>query len=103
VEQTSLGLVSSPLYDLDIGQLATCSRVYFCASAHFPGNQGDEVFSADDKSKTPPRTSGDQPPRKSGAAPQADRNIGDALRRVYQDAAGEDVPDDLLDLLRKLD
>ena len=60
------------------------------------------MFSADDKSKTP-RTGGDQPPRKSGAAPQADRNIGDALRRVYQDAASEDVPDDLLDLLRKLD
>lgn len=60
------------------------------------------MFSADDKSKTPPRTSGEKPSR-SGAAPQADRNIGDALRRVYQDAASEDVPDDLLDLLRKLD
>lgn len=80
-----------------------CSRVYFCASAQCPGNQGDEVFSADDKSKTPQRVSGEQPSRKSGAAPQADRNIGDALRRVYQDAASEDVPDDLLDLLRKLD
>ncbi|MBX3594316.1 MAG: hypothetical protein KF783_07575 [Sphingomonas sp.] len=36
-------------------------------------------------------------------AKRSDRNIGDALRRVYQDAAEEQVPDDLLDLLRKLD
>jgi hypothetical protein len=32
-----------------------------------------------------------------------DRNIGDALRRVYSDAVDEKVPDDLLDLLSKLD
>ena len=88
--------------------MTSCSRrlaagAVFVHPPIFPGNQGDEVFSADDKSKTPQRSSGDQPSRKSGAAPQADRNIGDALRRVYQDAAGEDVPDDLLDLLRKLD
>jgi hypothetical protein len=29
-------------------------------------------------------------------------NVGDALRAVYQDAAGEAIPDDLLDLLSKL-
>lgn len=29
-------------------------------------------------------------------------NIGDALRRVYHDAVDEAVPDDLLDLLKKL-
>ena len=29
--------------------------------------------------------------------------VGAALRSVYQTAASEDVPDDLLDLLRKLD
>jgi hypothetical protein len=98
----SAELVSSPLYDRKVVRTATCSRFSFCASAHCPGYQGDEVFSADDKSKTPPRTSGEKTSR-SGAAPQADRNIGDALRRVYQDAASEDVPDDLLDLLRKLD
>ncbi len=80
-----------------------CSRRKFCASARIPGNQGDEVFPADDKNKATPSNGADQPPPKSGAAPQSDRNIGDALRRVYQDAAGEDIPDDLLDLLRKLD
>lgn len=80
-----------------------CSRRKFCASARIPGNQGDEVFPADDKNKATPTHGAKQTPRKSGATPQSDRNIGDALRRVYQDAAGEDIPDDLLDLLRKLD
>ncbi|MDR6851439.1 hypothetical protein J2Y54_000932 [Sphingomonas sp. BE123] len=61
------------------------------------------MFSADDKSKPPPRGNGEPSPGQRGAAPQGERNIGDALRRVYQDAASEDVPDDLLDLLRKLD
>ena len=60
------------------------------------------MFSADDKNKTPQRK-GDEDLARSGGAPHADRNIGDALRRVYQDAAEEAVPDDLLDLLRKLD
>lgn len=31
------------------------------------------------------------------------RNVGDALRQAYDDAVGEAVPDDLLDLLKKLD
>lgn len=30
------------------------------------------------------------------------KNVGDALRAVYQDAAGESVPDEMLDLLSKL-
>ncbi|MFD1034939.1 NepR family anti-sigma factor [Sphingomonas hankookensis] len=29
-------------------------------------------------------------------------NLGNALRAVYQDAAGEAVPDEMLDLLSKL-
>lgn len=32
-----------------------------------------------------------------------EKSVGDALRQVYSDAVQEDVPDDLLDLLRKLD
>lgn len=32
-----------------------------------------------------------------------DRSVGDALRAVYQDAVGESVPDEMLDLLKKLD
>lgn len=31
------------------------------------------------------------------------RNVGDALRQAYDEAVGEAVPDDLLDLLKKLD
>ncbi|UZK67366.1 NepR family anti-sigma factor [Sphingomonas sp. M1-B02] len=31
------------------------------------------------------------------------RDIGDALRQAYDDAVSEAVPDDLLDLLKKLD
>ena len=61
------------------------------------GCQGDEVRSADEKKKEPlERTGGGMDARK-------DRNIGDALRRVYSDAVDEQVPDDLLNLLRKLD
>lgn len=30
-------------------------------------------------------------------------NVGDALRRAYDEAVRETVPDDLLDLLKKLD
>ncbi|MDC7809236.1 NepR family anti-sigma factor [Sphingomonas koreensis] len=53
--------------------------------------------SADQKKNEPlGRTGG-------GLATRKDRTIGEALRRVYQDAADERVPDDLLDLLSKLD
>jgi hypothetical protein len=31
------------------------------------------------------------------------RSVGDALRRAYDEAVRETVPDDLLDLLKKLD
>lgn len=53
--------------------------------------------SAEETKKPPQGKSGGEPTERS------DRNIGDALRRVYQDAADEKVPDDLLDLLSKLD
>lgn len=61
------------------------------------GFEGDEVRSADQKKKEPLERTG------GGMATRKDRNIGEALRRVYQDAADERVPDDLLDLLSKLD
>lgn len=32
-----------------------------------------------------------------------ERNVGDALRAVYREAVGEDIPDEMLDLLKKLD
>ena len=39
------------------------------------------------------------PPR----APKGGRDVGAALKKAYDGALGEDIPDDLLDLLRKLD
>lgn len=53
--------------------------------------------SADEKKREPLERTG------GGMSTRKDRNIGEALRRVYQDAANEKVPDDLLDLLSKLD
>ncbi len=41
-------------------------------------------------------------PPKTSQAP-AKKNVGDALRAVYREAVEETVPDDLLDLLKKLD
>ena len=47
--------------------------------------------------KKPPKTRGGTESSKPG------RNVGDALRRAYNEAVNEAVPDDLLDLLKKLD
>lgn len=45
-------------------------------------------------------------PAKSAVTTQPDKkdtsSLGNALRAVYQDAAGESVPDEMLDLLNKL-
>jgi hypothetical protein len=41
----------------------------------------------------------DKPPR----APKGERDVGAALKMAYDGALGEEIPDDLLDLLRKLD
>ncbi len=49
--------------------------------------------------------SGDKGPAQKGGGRQgerADRNVGDALRAVYQDAVSETIPDEMLDLLNKL-
>ncbi|PJI90165.1 hypothetical protein DAH68_12080 [Sphingomonas koreensis] len=70
---------------------------FLCIRPFPKGFEGDEVRSADQKKNEPlGRTGG-------GLATRKDRTIGEALRRVYQDAADERVPDDLLDLLSKLD
>jgi hypothetical protein len=39
---------------------------------------------------------------KSAKAESTEKNVGDALRQVYQDAVREDVPPEMLDLLSKL-
>lgn len=38
----------------------------------------------------------------SGQDAEKSNNVGDALRRVYREAVDETVPQDLLDLLNKL-
>lgn len=47
---------------------------------------------------------GKQPPAKAGGrkGERSGRNVGDALRAVYHDAVSENVPDEMLDLLKKL-
>jgi len=44
-----------------------------------------------------------KPPAAKSANGGKDRDLGPALRSVYQRAVDEDVPQDLLDLLGKLD
>ncbi len=50
----------------------------------------------DEKMKTPSKRGGTENGRTG-------RSVGDALRQAYDDAVRESVPDDLLDLLKKLD
>ncbi len=53
--------------------------------------------SADEKMKKPPKNEGGKETGRPG------RNVGVALRQAYDEAVGEAIPDDLLDLLKKLD
>jgi hypothetical protein len=55
------------------------------------------LVSGEDRSDEAPKTS------KSSKSGGGDKAIGDALRNVYQNAIDEHVPDEMLDLLRKLD
>jgi hypothetical protein len=60
-------------------------------------HRGKILRSGEDRSEKTPKTS--QPTQGSGK----DRAVGDALRTVYRTAVEETVPDEMLDLLRKLD
>ena len=44
-----------------------------------------------------------KPTKQKGGTDKPSRNVGDALRQAYDEAVREAVPDDLLDLLKKLD
>lgn len=57
--------------------------------------QGDFFGLGQDKKKTAPA-------RTSVPGTDSDREMGSALRSVYQQTVEEKVPDDLLDLLGKL-
>lgn len=62
-----------------------------------PDPQGELVHSANnDQGKQ-------QPAQGSGDKPNPNADVGDALRRAYDETLNESVPDDLLDLLKKLD
>jgi hypothetical protein len=53
------------------------------------------------------RSSGDplkkQPRQKSGSEGRSGKAVGDALRDAYDEAVNESIPDEMLDLLKKLD
>jgi hypothetical protein len=55
------------------------------------------VHSAKDEKQRSPKSKGGS----EGSKPS--RNVGDVLRQAYDEAVRESVPDDLLDLLKKLD
>jgi hypothetical protein len=55
------------------------------------------VRSAKGETKRPPQAKGGTESSKPS------RSVGDALRQAYDEAVRETVPDDLLDLLKKLD
>ena len=59
-----------------------------------PGFEGENVRSGSDEPKKPPKRGGDQN--------HTDKSVGETLRRVYDDAVDEAIPDEMLDLLRKL-
>lgn len=62
-----------------------------------PGLEGGVVTSANNPEKKPPTSKG------GGGDKRTDKNVGDALRRVYSEAVQEHIPDEFLDLLNKLD
>jgi hypothetical protein len=58
--------------------------------------QGEVLSLGHDTEKTVPAS-------KSAKVPDKDQQMGSALRSVYQKTVDEAIPDDLLDLLGKLD
>ncbi|MHA6722339.1 NepR family anti-sigma factor [Sphingomonas sp. RS2018] len=59
-------------------------------------DQGDMVSARkDDRTMEPVKSTRNKSGREGS-------NVGDALRAVYQDAISETVPDEMLDLLKKL-
>ena len=53
--------------------------------------------SAKEENKKPSKAKGGNDANRPG------RSVGEALRQAYDDTVRESVPDDLLDLLKKLD
>jgi hypothetical protein len=72
----------------------SCRRIRLSTGSGFQG----EVVRPDNKAATGPAKS-----RPSNRNDNKERSVGDALRAVYREAVEESVPDELLDLLKKLD
>lgn len=60
-------------------------------------SRGELVRSAKGETTRPPK------PKGGTESNKPNRSVGDALRQAYDEAVRETVPDDLLDLLKKLD
>ena len=60
-------------------------------------SRGKLVGSAKQETKKPAGT------KRAADSERPDRDLGNALRRAYDETVNESVPDDLLDLLKKLD
>lgn len=58
--------------------------------------EGEWVVSAKTENSKPPL-------RPGGEESKPSRNMGDALRQAYDDTLQEEIPDDLLNLLKQLD
>ncbi|PAX08695.1 hypothetical protein CKY28_04820 [Sphingomonas lenta] len=66
--------------------------------------QGDALSLEDKPAKAPARKASPARTRKHGDGHEAkEREMGDALRSVYDRTVQEEVPDEFLDLLSKLD
>lgn len=63
--------------------------------------RGEWVRSTNDPVKNKPKPKGTS--AKDGLGAGSNRVVGDALREAYEEAVSEGVPDDMLDLLKKLD
>nr|WP_166745726.1 NepR family anti-sigma factor [Sphingomonas naasensis] len=72
-------------------------RISQSGSRTIGSSRGELVRSAKDETKRPPK------PQGGTESSKPNRNLGDALRQAYNEAVREAVPDDLLDLLKKLD
>jgi hypothetical protein len=68
------------------------------------GNRTREMASSDMTQQWDTTVSNEEKPNEKSRAIRArQRAIGRELRRMYDDVAQEPVPDDFLDLLRKID
>lgn len=65
--------------------------------------QGEFLSLGTETKKTTPSSKSGQPGDSGQQGADKDRDMGGALRSVYQKAVDEKIPDEMLDLLSKLD